>query len=58
MRMAYGEDPFGKGCLLARRLIERDVKYVEVSLGAGTPTRTILPESVKRPLFWTRLWAP
>ena len=33
MRMAYGEDPFGKGCLLARRLIERDVKYVEVSLG-------------------------
>ncbi len=32
-RLAYGEDPFGKGCLLARRLIERDVRFVEVSLG-------------------------
>ena len=27
----YGEDPFGQGCLLARRLIECDVRAVEVS---------------------------
>ena len=27
----YGKDPFGQGCLLARRLIECDVRAVEVS---------------------------
>jgi hypothetical protein len=30
---AYGEGAFGKGCLLARRLIERGVSFVEVNLG-------------------------
>jgi hypothetical protein len=30
---AYGDgDPFGRGCLLARRLVESGVKYVEVQL--------------------------
>ncbi len=33
LRKAYGKDPFGQGCLLARRLVERGVRYVEVSLG-------------------------
>lgn len=32
-RQAYGQDAFGQGCLLARRLIENDVRFVEVSLG-------------------------
>ncbi|MBA3708138.1 MAG: DUF1501 domain-containing protein [Planctomycetes bacterium] len=32
-RDAYGDTPFGQGCLLARRLIEHDVRYVEVDLG-------------------------
>lgn len=32
LRDAYGRDPFGQGCLLARRLVERDVRCVEVSL--------------------------
>jgi len=32
-RDRYGDDPFGQGCLLARRLVERDVRAVEVSLG-------------------------
>ena len=31
-RDGYGRDPFGQGCLLARRLIERGVRFVEVSL--------------------------
>ena len=31
IRERYGEDPFGQGCLLARRLIESDVRTVEVS---------------------------
>ncbi|MCB1061363.1 MAG: DUF1501 domain-containing protein [Verrucomicrobiae bacterium] len=32
-RDAYGDDAFGQGCLLARRLIEHDVRSVEVSFG-------------------------
>jgi hypothetical protein len=31
-RLAYGETPFGRGCLAARRLIEVGVRAVEVSL--------------------------
>lgn len=27
----YGKDPFGQGCLLARRLVEHGVRFVEVS---------------------------
>jgi len=33
LRAAYGEGRFGQGCLLARRLIERGVRAVEVELG-------------------------
>jgi len=33
VREAYGEHSFGSGCLLARRLVEQGVTYVEVSLG-------------------------
>ncbi|MBL6765973.1 MAG: DUF1501 domain-containing protein, partial [Verrucomicrobiae bacterium] len=33
VKEAYGSDPFGQGCLLARRLIEHDVRAVEVSYG-------------------------
>ena len=32
-RDAYGDNSFGQGCLLARRLVEHGVRYVEVSLG-------------------------
>ena len=32
LRKAYGKTPFGQGCLLARRLVERGVRFVEVSL--------------------------
>jgi hypothetical protein len=33
VRAAYGKEAFGQGCLLARRLVERGVRFVEVSLG-------------------------
>ncbi|MDB4319225.1 DUF1501 domain-containing protein, partial [bacterium] len=33
MREAYGKDRFGQGCLLARRLVESGVRFVEVSHG-------------------------
>lgn len=32
LRDAYGRNQFGQGCLLARRLVERDVPFVEVTL--------------------------
>ena len=33
LRDAYGRNRFGQGCLLARRLVERGVSFIEVSLG-------------------------
>lgn len=35
----YGKSQFGQGCLLARRLVERGVRFVEVSMG-GWDTHT------------------
>lgn len=40
VRDAYGRGRFGQGCLMARRLIEQGVSFVEVTLGSftdGTP---------------------
>jgi uncharacterized protein (DUF1501 family) len=34
LRDAYGRNLFGQGCLLARRLVERGVPFVEVTLGS------------------------
>lgn len=34
LREAYGRNPFGQGCLLARRLVEAGVAFVEVSLNS------------------------
>jgi Protein of unknown function (DUF1501) len=33
LREKYGRDRFGQGCLLARRLVEHGVRFVEVSFG-------------------------
>jgi hypothetical protein len=35
VRKKYGPGLFGQGCLLARRLVERGVPFVEVPLGGG-----------------------
>jgi hypothetical protein len=35
VRKKYGRGQFGQGCLLARRLVERGVPFVEVALGDG-----------------------
>jgi uncharacterized protein (DUF1501 family) len=35
LRDAYGRNQFGQGCLLARRLVERGVPFVEVSLSSA-----------------------
>jgi hypothetical protein len=36
LRAEYGRSVFGQGCLLARRLIEQGVAFVEVSLGTSS----------------------
>jgi uncharacterized protein (DUF1501 family) len=41
LRDAYGRNQFGQGCLLARRLVERGVPFVEVSLN-GIADQNIL----------------
>ncbi|MEW4565004.1 DUF1501 domain-containing protein [Bremerella sp. JC770] len=35
VRESYGRGTFGQGCLIARRLVERDVPFVEVTLGGN-----------------------
>jgi uncharacterized protein (DUF1501 family) len=47
LRTAYGRDVFGQGCLLARRLVERRVPFVEVTLG-GWDTHRNNFEQVQR----------
>jgi hypothetical protein len=41
LRARYGKNLFGQGCLLARRLVERGVPFVEVTL-AGVPGQMVL----------------
>jgi hypothetical protein len=47
LRDAYGRNLFGQGCLLARRLVERGVPFIEVSLN-GWDTHAQNFEQVKR----------
>src|SRR5262249_15480787 len=46
-RDSYGKSKFGEGCLLARRLVEAGVPFVEVSLG-GWDTHGGAAQPVKR----------
>lgn len=34
LRKSYGKDTFGQGCLLARRLVEHGVRFIEISFGS------------------------
>jgi len=40
MREEYGATPFANGCLLARRLVERGVRFAQVYYGNGQPWDT------------------
>jgi hypothetical protein len=40
-RDKYGRNPFGQGCLLARRLVEHGVRFVEVQMGGWDMHNTI-----------------
>ena len=35
VRTEYGTTPFANGCLLARRLVEKGVRYVQINYGVG-----------------------
>ncbi len=37
LRVRYGDHEFGRGCLMARRLVERGVRMVQVYYGNGQP---------------------
>jgi len=39
----YGDNSFGKGCLMARRLVEAGVPFIEVSLGGWDNHQNIFP---------------
>ncbi len=41
IQKAYGQNRFGQGCLMARRLVEVGVKFVEVNLGGWDNHRDI-----------------
>lgn len=41
LRDAYGRNQFGQGCLLARRLVERGVPFIEVALNGVAGTQGI-----------------
>jgi Protein of unknown function (DUF1501) len=43
MQERYGRNNFGRGCLLARRLVESGVPFVEVSLGGWDNHQNIFP---------------
>lgn len=43
VRQRYGENNFGRGCLLARRLVEAGVPFVEVNLGGWDNHNGIFP---------------
>ena len=42
-RERYGENNFGKGCLMARRLVEAGVPFIEVGLGGWDNHQNIFP---------------
>ena len=51
MRAKYGDNTFGQGCLLARRLVQSKVRYVEVVSGGWDNHRdlwTTLPENAAK----------
>jgi hypothetical protein len=48
VRDKYGRDQFGQACLLARRLVEHNVRYIEISLG-GWDMHTDIYQADKLP---------
>ncbi|MEM9481182.1 MAG: DUF1501 domain-containing protein [Verrucomicrobiota bacterium] len=47
-REMYGDNPFGQGCLLARRLVEHNVRAIEVSYGGWDMHNSIFENAPAR----------
>ena len=45
---AYGQNTFGEGCVLARRLVEHGVRWVEVEEGQNWDTHNLHVEDMRR----------
>ena len=43
VKQRYGDNGFGKGCLMARRLAEAGVPFIEVNLGGWDNHQNIFP---------------
>ena len=56
MRDAYGSSQFGMGCLLARRLVETGVPFVEVVLNGWDTHVDNFPASRNWPARSTSRW--
>lgn len=50
VRERYGENNFGRGCLMARRLVEAGVPFIEVNLGGWDNHSDIFPTLADRKL--------
>ena len=57
-RQKYGRGTFGQGCLLARRLIEQGVPFVEVSLGDFGAAGTRITTTSTRCSSFRPSWTP
>ena len=57
LRDRYGRNLFGQGCLLARRLVERGVPFVEVTLN-NAPARPMAGTRTDRTSSRSRICAP
>ena len=54
-RESYGSDNFGQGVLLARRLVERQMRFVEVQLGGWDTHQNNFSRCLRGVRSWTRL---
>ena len=58
IKSRYGTEPFGQGCLLARRLIEQNVRSVEVSFGGWDTHQNNFTSLPRSATSWIRRWLP
>ena len=57
VRERYGANEFGRGALLARRLVEKGVRFVQVNRGGFDVAHQHLPRHAQpRRGRWTRPW--
>jgi len=56
MREWYGLNTFGQSCLVARRLIERGVRFVTINSGGWDTHKQTFRPCARNCRNWTRAW--